>query len=193
MSDQLTNTSVFQGMNWWIGQVADDSTWRDQMLPGKFKNAQQIPGWGYRYKVRIMGVHDHGEDQIPSSQLPWANIMYPVTAGGGQGASYESPSIRQGNIVFGFWMDGPDMQVPMIMGVLGNNAQTSLGKEIGKSDTEGVTNTQNGKIGKSGFPNKQEVNKRGRRKTKVPQSNLITHKPVAEDISKEAAQLVSMR
>ena len=141
-------------MLWWIGQVADDSTWRDQMLPGKFKNAQQIPGWGYRYKVRIMGVHDHGEDQIPSSQLPWANIMYPVTAGGGQGASYESPSIRQGNIVFGFWMDGPDMQVPMIMGVLGNNAQTSLGKEIGKSDTEGVTNTQNGNIGKSGFANK---------------------------------------
>ena len=28
----------------WIGQVADDSTWRDNMLPGKFESANTIPG-----------------------------------------------------------------------------------------------------------------------------------------------------
>ena len=85
---ELANTSVFNEMLWWIGQIADDSTWRDNQLPGKFKDAETIPGWGYRYKVRIMGVHDHGPkdtDPVPEDQLPWANIMYPVTAGGGQG------------------------------------------------------------------------------------------------------------
>ena len=55
-----------QGFNWWIGQIADDSTWRDNTLSGKFTNKQQIPGWGYRYKVRIFGLHDWGEESISS-------------------------------------------------------------------------------------------------------------------------------
>ena len=25
--------------SWWIGQVADDSEWRDNLLPGKFEDA----------------------------------------------------------------------------------------------------------------------------------------------------------
>ncbi len=190
MSEGLANTSVNQDMLWWIGQIADDSTWRDNQLSGKFKNAQSIPGWGCRYKVRIMGVHDHGgkdSDPIPEDQLPWANIMYPVTAGGGQGGSNVTPNLRQGNIVWGYWMDGKDMQVPVIMGVLGNNSQTALGKSIGKVEEEGVTNTQNGQIGKSGWPNKQEVPKPNARKAKVPKKSLITHKPTSQDIAKEAA------
>tara|TARA_Y100001938_G_scaffold44143_1_gene61265 strand:- start:6165 stop:8813 length:2649 start_codon:yes stop_codon:yes gene_type:complete len=120
---------------WWIGRIADNSSWRDNELSGKFQSASQIPGFGKRYKVRIMGVHDASEDEIPSDQLPWANIMYPVTAGGGQGGSYQTANLRQGMFVFGFYMDGQDMQVPVIMGVLGNNAQTALETKIGKGDT----------------------------------------------------------
>jgi hypothetical protein len=112
--------------NWWIGQIADDATWRDNILPGKFESANQIPGWGRRYKVRIIGLHDQGETEIASDQLPWAQVMYPVTAGGGQGASGQTPNLRQGNMVFGFFLDGQEQQVPVIMGVLGNNAQTQL-------------------------------------------------------------------
>ena len=189
MSDQLTNTSVFEGMNWWIGQIADDSTWRDNELPGKFQDADTIPGWGYRYKVRIMGVHDHGSkdsDPIPEDQLPWANIMYPVTAGGGQAGASVTPNLRQGNIVFGFWMDGNDMQTPIIMGVLGNNSQTPLSKQIGKKETEGVTNTQDGKIGKSGFAT-GEVEKRDTTKERVRAADLQTNKPKSEEQKKECA------
>jgi hypothetical protein len=69
--------------NWWIGQVAPDSTWRDNISPGKIESPKEIPGWGYRYKVRIIGLHDQGETEIASDQLPWAQVMYPVTAGGG--------------------------------------------------------------------------------------------------------------
>jgi hypothetical protein len=54
--------------NWWIGQIADDSTWRDNILPGKFEDGNAIPGWGYRYKVRIIGLHDQGENEIPSDR-----------------------------------------------------------------------------------------------------------------------------
>ena len=41
--------------NWWIGQVADDSVWRDNILSGKYAASGQVPGWGRRYKVRIIG------------------------------------------------------------------------------------------------------------------------------------------
>ena len=115
-----------QGFSWWIGQIPDDATWRDNIIPGKFDNKEQVKGWGRRYKVRIIGLHDQGEATLPSDQLPWAQVMYPITAGGGQGEVYQTPGIRQGNFVFGFFMDGPDGQVPVIMGILGNNTQTAL-------------------------------------------------------------------
>ena len=85
-------------------------------------------GWGYRYKVRIIGLHDQDDETLKSEELPWAQVMYPITAGGGQQASYQTPNLRQGNFVFGFFLDGSDMQVPVIMGVLGNNAKTTLRK-----------------------------------------------------------------
>ena len=130
-------TSGFLGANfqWWIGQIGDDSEHRDNILPGKHESVETIPGWGKRYKVRIIGLHDQTEEVIPSSQLPWAQVMYPVTGGGGQTGSGQTPNLRQGNFVFGFFLDSEDQQVPVIMGVLGNNAQTALKQEIGKSET----------------------------------------------------------
>tara|TARA_Y100000022_G_scaffold62073_1_gene53223 strand:+ start:475 stop:2883 length:2409 start_codon:yes stop_codon:yes gene_type:complete len=111
---------------WWVGEVADDSTWRENISESKIKDKDQTPGWGYRYKVRIIGLHDQEESSIKSDQLPWAQVMYPITAGGGQGGSFQTPAIRQGNFVFGFFLDDQDKQVPVIMGVLGNNSKTTL-------------------------------------------------------------------
>ena len=119
--------------HWWLGQVADSSSWRDNINDTTFKNAEDIPGWGYRYKVRIMGLHDEG-DLIPDDQLPWAQVMYSVW-GGGQGGSFQTPGIKEGMFVFGFFLDGNDEQVPIIMGVLGNNAKTSI-TELGQNLTK---------------------------------------------------------
>jgi len=109
---------------WWVGQIPNDENWRENTNPGKFKSPEEIPGWGYRYKVRIIGLHDQDEATIKSDQLPWAQVMYPITAGGGQGGSSQTPAIKQGNFVFGFFLDSQDQQVPVIMGILGANAQT---------------------------------------------------------------------
>jgi hypothetical protein len=160
------------GFNWWVGQIADDATWRDNILPGKFESADQIPGWGRRYKVRIIGLHDQGETEIASDQLPWAQVMYPVTAGGGQGASGQTPNLRQGNMVFGFFLDGQEQQVPVIMGVLGNNAQTQLSTKIGDGR---VTNTQPGSLATSG----NAVSASGDTDTnrKVPDDDKVSTKP----------------
>ena len=160
--------------NWWIGQIAADSTWRDNILPGKFDDANQIPGWGRRYKVRIIGLHDQGETEIASDQLPWAQVMYPITAGGGQGGSGQTPNLRQGNMVFGFFLDGQEQQVPVIMGVLGNNAQTILATKTGDNR---VTNTQSGSTAVSGFA--EPDSKLGTKdpNIKVPDDDLNIKKP----------------
>ena len=133
--------------NWWVGQIVDDSVWRDNINPGKYDDVNTIPGWGYRYKVRIIGLHDQGQETIPDEELPWCNIMYPVTAGGYQGGSGQTPNLRQGNMVFGFFLDGQDQQVPVIMGVLGNNSQTQLSQRIGDNR---VTNSTPGTLATSG-------------------------------------------
>ena len=181
MSEGSLFNSGFLGasFNWWVGQIADDSTWRDNILPGKFETANQIPGWGRRYKVRIIGLHDQGETEIKSDQLPWAQVMYPITAGGGQGGSGQTPNLRQGNMVFGFFLDGQEQQVPVIMGVLGNNAQTSLATKIGDGK---VTNTQPGSLATSGFAEGKVPYPgaaTGSSKPKAPDTGLVIKKPEA--------------
>ena len=81
-----------------------------------------------------MGFHDAGEAEIESDQLPWCQVMYSVW-GGGQGGSFQTPGIKEGMFVFGFFLDGVDEQVPVIMGCLGNNAKTVI-KGIGSAEGE---------------------------------------------------------
>jgi len=142
MSQLVNQGFIGQDFIWWIGQVADDSYWRDNILSGKYESAESIKGWGYRYKVRIFGLHDLGEEVIASENLPWANVMYPITAGAYLQNSGQTPMVRQGNIVFGFFLDGVARQQPVIMGCLGNNSQTDIATTIGDNR---VTNTTSGK------------------------------------------------
>ena len=183
---------------WWVGQIADDSTWRGNINPGKYPDKNSIPGWGRRYKVRITGLHDQGEDQIPSDQLPWANVMYPITAGGGQAGSKATPNLRQGNMVFGFFLDGQDQQVPVIMGILGNNSQTALNQKIG---TSRVTNTTPGTLGTSGYAD-GAVEKKGSAREVPPDNDKGVEQPAkkpapspttsAQDSAEDAAAQVGL-
>ena len=183
---------------WWVGQIADDSTWRGNINVGKYPDKNSIPGWGRRYKVRITGLHDQGEDQIPSDQLPWANVMYPITAGGGQAGSKATPNLRQGNMVFGFFLDGQDQQVPVIMGILGNNSQTALNQKIG---TSRVTNTTPGTLGTSGYAD-GAVEKKGSAREVPPDNDKGVEQPAkkpapspttsAQDAAEDAAAQVGL-
>ena len=173
---------------WWIGQVADDATWRDNVKPTKVASKENVPGWGRRYKVRILGMHDWGGDKaegIEDGQLPWANVMYPITAGGGQTNAYQTPAIRQGNIVFGFWMDGSDQEIPVIMGILGNNPQTELAYQTAARNPK-VTNNAPGVIAQSGYSESIKPPKEIARPT-VPDKDLITTKPKTPEQEMECA------
>ena len=182
---QLFNKGfIGQDFIWWIGQVADDSYWRDNVLSGKFESAESIPGWGYRYKVRIFGLHDLGEEVISSENLPWANVMYPVTAGSYLQNSGQTPMIRQGNIVFGFFLDGTARQQPVIMGCLGNNSQTEVATTIGDNR---VTNTTSGKtVCVSGYSQGNQDYAGSSSPTKYD-GNMKTEKPTTKENEKERA------
>ena len=78
-----------------------------------------------------MGYHTAVPSELPDDHLPWATVMYPVTAGaGGNSGTSETANLRQGNFVFGFFMDGEDGQQPVIMGVIGYNNYTAIMAEV---------------------------------------------------------------
>ena len=42
----LIDTGFLGGsFQWWMGQIADASTWRDNIIPYKFDEPDSIPGW----------------------------------------------------------------------------------------------------------------------------------------------------
>ena len=183
---QLFNKGfIGQDFLWWIGQVADDSYWRDNILSGKFESAESIKGWGYRYKVRIFGLHDLGEEVISSENLPWANVMYPVTAGSYLQNSGQTPMIRQGNIVFGFFLDGTARQQPIIMGCLGNNSQTNLATTIG--DNRVTSNTSGESICVSGY-SEGNIDYNGNATPTKYDGNMKVDKPTSKENEKERAK-----
>ena len=174
---------------WWVGQIADDSVWRDNNLTGKYENKDTPDGWGRRYKVRIIGIHDQGETEIPSDQLPWAQIMYPVTSGGCQASSGQTSNLRQGMMVFGFFLDSQDQQIPVIMGVLGNNSQTTLATSTGNNR---VTNAVPGTLAISGHATGQ-IPKSEKTKDKAPDVGLTTKKPKSRYSQRDEATLAKLK
>tara|TARA_B100000287_G_scaffold1457_1_gene1427 strand:+ start:150 stop:3119 length:2970 start_codon:yes stop_codon:yes gene_type:complete len=179
----LFNPEVYGNSSRWQGQIADDSGWRDNISPGKIENPGATKGWGRRYKVRIMGIHDKEEESISSDQLPWAQVEMPITGGGGQAGAYMTPNLRQGMFVYGYFQDGPEQQVPIITGVLGHNATTKLKQKIGETDSNFAPT--------SGYA-EGKVPKTYRTKEVVPKYDQVTSRPktASEEKDVEVAEAV---
>ena len=68
-----------------------------------------------RVKVRIQGIHTEDTTLIPNADLPWAQVAIPVTEGGSSGIGANS-SIKPRAQVFGFFLDGKNSQLPLVIG-----------------------------------------------------------------------------
>ena len=118
MLDQSLLQSHFigrDGFRWWLGQVPPlkdekGDIWSEQI---------NQDGWGLRVKVRILGYHPLNLNELSNQELPWAQVMLPTTAGSGNAYFGTRPKVRQGDMVIGFFLDGDNAQIPVIMGVLG--------------------------------------------------------------------------
>jgi len=111
---------------WWLGQIVDETKWSGNIPGYRTPTTSDHKGFEYRYKVRIMGYHTGVPSELSDDDLPWASLMYPVTAGAGSGGLSQTPNLKQGMFVYGFFLDGEDAQQPIIMGVLGYNDYTQV-------------------------------------------------------------------
>ncbi len=102
------------GFRWWIGQIPPIGSQGGQASGS---------GWGNRYKVRIMGYHPYSEVDLPNEDLPYAQCLIPTTAGSGAANVATDVKLQPGDVVFGFFLDGDNAQLPVIMGTFGRTSQ----------------------------------------------------------------------
>tara|TARA_R100001463_G_scaffold7363_3_gene23210 strand:+ start:226 stop:2088 length:1863 start_codon:yes stop_codon:yes gene_type:complete len=69
-----------------------------------------------RVKVRCFGHHTGNKIDLPTKDLPWAQVMLPVTSAGISGIGQTPLGLVEGSHVFGFFRDGEDRQEPVVMG-----------------------------------------------------------------------------
>ncbi len=96
--------SEFMGksFNWFVGVVEDRSD------PKKLG----------RLRVRCLGYHTEDLLKLPTADLPWAHVMNPVTSATVSGLGQTPLGTVEGSWVVGFFQDGADAQMPIIIGTL---------------------------------------------------------------------------
>ena len=99
----------------WVGTVVAYDSQKEQIEGG----------WGWRYKVRIMGDNTN-TDQITDQQLSYAYVLLPTTAGSGGAYKMRSVRISQGDFVYGVRGGGAGAPT-MILGVFPRTASQSSG------------------------------------------------------------------
>ena len=97
--------SEFMGKNgfiWFVGVVEDRS---DPKSLG-------------RLRVRCLGYHTEDLVKLPTADLPWAHVMNPITSATVSGLGQTPLGAVEGSWVVGFFQDGEDAQMPVIIGTL---------------------------------------------------------------------------
>lgn len=98
----ITTKAGAQGFRWWFGQVED----RD--------DPKQIG----RVRVRVFNTHPQGKSLVKTDDLHWAFPIMPPTSAGHQRVGVSPTGIAVGSIVFGFFADGEESQIPIVLGTL---------------------------------------------------------------------------
>jgi hypothetical protein len=90
------------GFLWFVGVVEDRL---DPLYTG-------------RVKVRAVGFHTSNKQKLPTSDLPWSQVVLPITSSGISGIGQTPLGLVEGSWVFGYFRDGEDAQEPLIIGSL---------------------------------------------------------------------------
>ncbi|MDA8940830.1 hypothetical protein N9H34_01705 [bacterium] len=113
---------MYPNFKWWIGVVEDRAD----------------PAQLGRCKVRIIGYHTEDLVELPTTELPWAVPIMPMTSASISGVG-ETPAYVEGTTVVGFFSDGEDEQVPIIFGTLpGKPRNKRTDSTKGFADPNGV-------------------------------------------------------
>ena len=103
-----------------------------------------------RIRVRIYGIHSENKTAIPAADLPWAQVVIPLTQGGTKGLG-NNLGIQIDSLVFGIFLDGANSQLPLVVGSLPKLEEESRGGRSTNQLARG-TNTLTKSVSVSGAP-----------------------------------------
>ena len=91
-----------------------------------------------RLRVRCVGIHTQNKDELPTEDLPWAQLIHPITSSGISGLGHSPGFIVEGTWVFGYFRDGVSSQEPMVLGTLPGKPSELSDKTKGFYDPNGI-------------------------------------------------------
>ena len=95
-----------------------------------------------RVRVRCLGYHTEDREQLPTTDLPWAHPLLPITSSGVSGIGQTPLGLVEGSWVIGFFRDADTKQDAVILGALPGKPTTSgavnAAEGLGFSDPNGV-------------------------------------------------------
>ena len=121
--------NYFMGMDgfvWFVGVVED-------------RNDPERQG---RCRVRCLGFHSPNLTDIPTSDLPWAHVMHPVTDPSMHGMGNTPSWLVEGSWVIGFFRDAVERQQPIIIGSLPGQPLSPADFRSGFNDPRHKESTQ---------------------------------------------------
>lgn len=119
--DSISSSSLnFYGVgtNEFLGIVLSGNSQKDQL--------SGLAGWGYRYRVAIMGYHPD-DTTLKDEEITYAICALGTCDGSGAGGRLRTPKISPGDVVLGKFLDGEKRQIPMITNVLGRTSGVKYG------------------------------------------------------------------
>jgi predicted chitinase len=78
-----------------------------------------------RCQVRVVGLHTHDKSQLPTTDLPWATPVQPVTSAAMNGIGYSPIGPVEGSAVIIMYADA-EQQQPIIIGTVGGIPSTPI-------------------------------------------------------------------
>ena len=144
-----------------------------------------------RLRVRCVGIHTDNKDDLPTSDLPWSQLIHPITSSGISGLGSSPGFIVEGTWVFGYFRDGVNMQEPMVIGSLPGKPSELADTSKGFYDPNGVypkykdeVDTNRLAVNDSNAPHLGLELRKLTRKTGVPTADFDAV-PVEEHVSTE--------
>lgn len=126
-----------------------------------------------RIKVRVHGIHTDDKTLLPTKDLPWSQVVMPITSASLAGIGTSATGILNGSWVVGYFIDGSDMQENIILGTLPSTPYAK-NPELGFHDPKGAhprrsdgVDTPDSALQSSYEAHPSYVNKVDQRQTKV--------------------------
>jgi len=91
-----------------------------------------------RVRVRCVGIHTQDKAVLPTTDLPWSQVVLPTTSAGISGLGQSPSFLVEGSWVFGYFRDGNDCQEPMIIGSLPGKPSELSSPSKGFYDPNGI-------------------------------------------------------